>query len=209
MNKRVTVVAGLALLVAGFSFGMLVSATRAGDQAEMTPEAMMQKWMEYGAPGKQHQEMAAMAGTWNIAGTSWEYPGADAQTSTMKSKVEPILDGRYMVERVTGSIDMGEQSMPFEGRNLIGFDNLKKKYFFVWVDSWMSGFLSGEGTTSDGGNTITYLSDNSPNPITGGYEAMKLVSKREGPDKCVSYFYKKGPNGEWFKNMELVYTRAN
>ncbi len=208
--RRGRLMAGMAAIAGGgVLLGVVVGTSIAGDQERMSEEEMMQKWMAYGSPGEHHRKMAKAVGTWDVDGTGWEYPGASPQKSTMTAKVVPILDGRYFVEEVEGSFEMGEQEMPFAGRNLVGYDNLKGKYVFVWIDSWMTGFITGEGTESADGKTITYTSDDWPNPMTGGFDEGKIVIERVNPDKHVSTFYKRGPDGEWFKNMKLVYTRAD
>lgn len=208
MKRKSLVLAGLGVAAIGFITGAVVSTSLAGDH-DMSEEAMMQKWMEYASPSDAHHKLAKAAGDWNIKSTRWEYPGAEPVHNTMTASLKPILDGRYMVETVKGEFDMGEgHMMPFEGKSISGFDNLTGKYVFCWVDTFMTGIMFGEGTSSDDGKTITYYSKNAPNPITGEYDTTKMVSHDKG-NKNVSEFFRKGPDGSWFKEMELVYTRAH
>jgi hypothetical protein len=207
MRRGRVTLGGLSLAACGLAAGVFLGSTIASGQEGMDEAAMMQKWMAYGTPGPEHERLATMVGAWDVAGTSWQYPGAEPQKSTMKAKVSPILEGRYFVEEVEGSFEMDGQKMPFQGRNLFGFDNLKQKHFFVWCDTWMTGFITGEGVASKNGKTITFMSENWPNPMTGGFDHAKLVSERVSDDKHIDSFYKRGPDGEWFKEMELVYTR--
>ena len=209
MRRGRVTLGGLSIAACGLAVGVLVGTTVAGDHEGMDEAAMMAKWMEYATPGEQHERMARFVGSWDIAGTMWEYPGAEGQKSTMTSKVSSILGGRYFVEEVDGSFDMDGQSMPFQGRGVSGYDNLKKKHIFVWMDTWMTGFLTGEGTASNHGKTITFMSKDSPNPMTGGFDETKMVSEHVNDDKHVDTFYKRGPDGEWFEHMKLVYKRAH
>ncbi|MBC8105252.1 MAG: DUF1579 family protein, partial [Anaerolineae bacterium] len=107
-----------------------------------TPEAaQMQKEMEdammkMGQPGPEHAEMAKNAGTWDaevkfldMASGKWSEPTKGTMT------MEPIMDGRYVQMTFEGSMVMGGQSMPFKGMGIMGYDNMKKKYFSTWIDS--------------------------------------------------------------------------
>jgi hypothetical protein len=200
-----------AVAIAAFGAGMLVSSSHAGDHeaaGEMSPEQIMAKWMEYATPGEHHKMLAKAAGTWDVSNVMWEHPGADASEGKATSTITPILGGRYFIEEFEGVFDMGAGPMPFTGRNLMGYDNLRGRYFYVWIDSYSTGATMGFGTTDDGGKTVTYMTDHAPNPATGQFERMKSVGREISDDRHEMVFYKESPDGSWWKHMTMVYTRA-
>ena len=54
-------------------------------------EDMQKKWMDYMTPGKQHQEMAASAGKWDVKSSFWMMPGGEPMVSSAKSTIETSM----------------------------------------------------------------------------------------------------------------------
>ena len=176
-----------------------------------TPEAaamqkeMEAKMMEAGTPGPEHKEMAKNAGTWDadikfldFATGQWSPP----MKGTMK--MEPVMDGRYMMMAFEGTMEMGGQSMPFKGMGIQGYDNIKKKYFSTWIDSMSTAFMKSEGTKT--GNTIT-LMGTMPNPQTGQDMKSKEVVTQTDADHMKFEMHCDMGGGEQMKMMEINYTR--
>src|SRR5438477_13178691 len=103
---------------------LLTTAALADEAPKMSPEEqkMMEKYTKAATPGPEHQQMAKMAGKWKLQVTAWMKPGAPPMKSEGTSEYTPILGGRFLQEEVHGN--MGDQ--PFEGRGLMGFDNVTK-----------------------------------------------------------------------------------
>lgn len=196
-----------AAIIAG-AVGLIAGTVISGDKHEMSEDEMMQKWMEMSTPGEQHAEMAKLAGEWHGVNTHWMYPGAEPESMEQTITYKPILDGRYMIETVKGEMDMGEgHMMPFEGMNIMCYDNMTQKHSFCWVDNMGTGMFIGEGEASRDGKTITYFTD-APNWMTGEPTTYKSVSTINSNDKhTFEMFEKQGDS--WFKNMEIVATRAS
>ena len=186
---------------------VLVSGLFAADQPAappMTPEeqAMMQKWQAFATPGDAHQRLATRAGTWDANIETWEKPGAPPQTSTGTSTMTMIMDGRYLFEEAKGSF-MGQ---PFMGQGTIGYDNMKKKYVWTWVDTMGTGVMTSEGTYNPGTKTTTYRGQG-PDVMAGKYVPMRTIVKDTGPDTYTMEMYGPGPDGKEFKSMRIDYTR--
>ena len=207
MNRRITVLAGLALLGAGFSLGSLVSTSQADDH-EMDMQAIMQKWADYGTPGPEHKKLLESVGTWNIATKRWDYPGAEVVVGTATSVVVPALDGRFVSERFTSSMDMGAGPMDFEGHCLTGYDNLQHKVVYAWADSMGTGIMTGAGTYDATGKVLTTICDNAPDAVEGKFVKMKGVTREISKDEHLFEMFAQNPDGSWWKNMEMTYTRA-
>ena len=200
MRRSTILVAGLLLVacVSGAAF-----AQEPGKA--MTPEeqAMMAKWMEFATPGEPHQLLAKRVGAWTVKVTSWTAPDAPPTVSEGTAEVKSVLDGRYIEEITVGSF----QGMPFHGRGITGYDNLKKKYVGTWIDNMGTGISFSEGEYDAAKKTFNYAGT-WPDAMSGEYKPMKGVETWTGPDTYKAEAFCQTPDGkDWWKMMELNYTR--
>lgn len=167
-------------------------------------DEMMAAWMSLGQPGAEHEKMAAMAGTWNQKQTYWMTPGAPPENATSTATFKPMFGGRFMVEKMKTTMAMPDgQEMDMEGMGIFGFDNLKRKHFFVWFDSLSTNMMYGEGEAD--GDTITYYSE-LLNPITREPMKYKTVVTTHSPDKTELWMYE-GHGDHWHKHMHIQSTK--
>jgi hypothetical protein len=193
---------------AGFVLALAMAAS--AQQSSNTPpamsaeeKAMMDKWQAFMTPGKEHELLAAKVGTWNCKVTMWNAPGAPPQVSDGTAEMVMILDGRYLQD-TTHSTFMG---MPFEGRGLTGYDNIKKKYVSTWIDNMGTGIMVAEGTYDPATKTLNSMGT-SPDVMTGKYIPAKGKEIMHGPDAWSAEMYNPTPDGKgWWKMMQLDYTR--
>jgi Protein of unknown function (DUF1579) len=205
MRSSLRWVAPLAV-AAGLGLTSLAAAQQAGGQAKMSPEeqAMMAKWMEFATPGEHHKLLAQRVGTWHMKVSQWMAPDAPPVTSEGTSVCTSILDGRYFEDVSTGTF----QGMPFHGRGLTGYDNLKKKYLSIWVDNLGTGIMVSEGDYDPKTKSFTFVGSG-PDPIAGTYKPMKSVETWVSADESRMEMFGPGPDGKgWSKMMEIVYTRT-
>ena len=148
MRIRHTFLAVAVALCIGWSANEVFSQDQGGEDAAGGPDQaeMMRKWMEYMTPGEPHSAMSAHTGTWS--GETKMYEGGSESSSTTTYQREMILGGRYLVEDVSGSWS----GMPFEGRAIAGYDNHRKEYFSIWVDSFGTGLMVFRGKKADDGS---------------------------------------------------------
>jgi hypothetical protein len=190
--------------------GLLGSATvMAQDAPAMDPKkaAEMQKVMDAmqraGTPGPEHARLKAMAGTYDVATRYWMEPGAEPQEMNGKAELKMILGDRYQVQEFSGNI-MGQ---PYSGHGLMGYDNVKKKYFSLWADSMSTGLYTGEGTADKEGRVFT-MATQMTDPVTGKVQKGKDVMTLNPDGSMTSEMWapaRKG--GKMFKMMELRYTK--
>ena len=168
----------------------------AGSAAGQMPDmALMQ-------PGAEHQQLAKLAGTWDVKVTMWMEPGKPPMESKGTSKMEMILDGRYLRQDFTGDF-MGQ---PFMGIGFEGYDRIKKAYTSTWMDSMSTSSMHMDGTSSDNGKTITYSGECSC-PMEKTQIPMRSVTTVSDDNAfTVTMFATRG--GKEAKSMELRYTRA-
>ena len=131
MHMSVKILAGAAVLGAT----MLVTQQVVSQQNEEQMDEMMKHWMQLAEPGEEHTQLARLAGTWNTKNSHWAYPGAEPSVSQGTATYEPIMGGRFLLERVESKMEFSGQLFDFEGLGIIGYDNLTEKHFFAWVDN--------------------------------------------------------------------------
>ena len=138
-------------------------------------EAAMEAWTASMTPGRAHEVMNSLVGDWTTTTRMWwggEGSG-DPMVSTGEATVAWVLDGRFLEERSKGTL-MGQ---PMVGRGLYGFDNVKKKYTALWVDTMSTAMYFGEGTLSQDGDIITYFGEMNE-PMTGEHDkTVKYVNR--------------------------------
>lgn len=209
--KGMSVIAGAALVAAGFVGGSMVTSSFARQQehpskgehpgkGHVDPQAMQDAYMKAGALGAEHERLAQRAGKWNVSMKHWMDPTAPPEESQATATMKMIMDGRYMVEHFEGTT-MG---MAFQGMGITAYDNIDKKLKMVWLDNFSTGIMTMEGERN-GSVITTYGKMKDP---FGEMQTMKAVCDESNPDSAHCEFFMKTPDGGWMKNMELHYTRA-
>jgi hypothetical protein len=192
------------LLVAALLLAVLPATAGEGeDQVPqgMTPE-MMEAWAKVSTPNEHHAHLAKMAGTWKVNGKFWMEPGADVMETEGKAQNEMILGGRFLQSEFTGAF-MGQ---PFAGMGLDGYDNLLEKHVGMWVDSAGTMMMQFVGECSEAGKVLTTKSEYL-DPMSGEMATSKGKITLVDDDKFTYESWSQGPDGEFFKQMELTYTR--
>ncbi len=179
------------------------AAGKTQDAPSAEQEAFMEAWMAYATPGPQHQQLAAKAGKWSVAGQHWFAPDSVPEAFGGIATFTVIMDGRFLLEDVVGDEHEG---MIFKGQGIIGFDNMTQKFVTSWIDNMGTGIVSSQGTTGKDG-TINYTGEH-PDFLTGKYKKVRSTERKVG-ETYVHVMYDTTPNGQEYKAMEITYTRAN
>jgi hypothetical protein len=199
MNSRMklTLLAlGLVIATAATTAGILRAAT---PQSQEEQEKMMKLYMEMAKPGKPHQELAALSGDWDITITT-TCTGPEPVESKATCAFKPILGGRFVVQTMKGK--WGE--MPMDGFQILGYDNVQKKYVSVWMDNWSTGIHMSSGV--EGANGVVEMKGLMKDAMSPEGRPFRSVMKPEGPDKFIFELYDT-IQGQEVKHMESVYTR--
>lgn len=168
----------------------------AGTSPGQTPD------MTLAQPGPEHQALAKLAGTWNVAATMWMEPGKPPMESTGTAKIETILDGRYLRQDYQGEF-MGQK---FTGLGIEGFDRVRNAYTTAWLDSMSTGIMHMDGKSSDGGRTITYTGEYSCPMEKRQIKGRSVTTITDDQAFTVTMYSER--DGKETKSMELRYTRA-
>ena len=163
-------------------------------------DEMMKVWQDFMTPGDEHKMLAELTGEWEGEITMWMDPSQPPQKYKGTSKYQPILGGRY----IEGSYISEMMGMPFEGRDISGYDKAKKLYFSFWVDNMGTGTMYLEGKYDKDNNALN-LAGEMVGPM-GNKMKVRQVSKTIDKDHSVFEMYMDSGNGE-MKSMEIKYTR--
>ena len=158
----------------------------------------MQAWMAKNQPNEHHAHLAESIGDWKVAGKFWMEPGQPPMETEGTSKITSILGGRYVQHEYDSSF-MGS---PFQGVGIDGYDTVKQAYVSIWVDSMSTGVMVMEGQRE---GQVTTAYGECPG-MNGALRKLKSVS--ETTDEGMVFSMYDEVEGDWFKSMELTYTRA-
>jgi hypothetical protein len=190
-----------ALVLAGADAASQENAPKQPSPTEM--QEMMKKWQEIATPGAGHKVFENLIGKWETTTSMWWSKDSSPQQSKGASDVRWIMDGRYVLEEVSGDM-MG---MPWRGMGVTGYDNFKKKYVFTFLDNMGTAILTGEGDFDGKKNVLTSYGK-MDEPLTGEKnKTVKYVTRILSKDKHVFEIYDLVGTPHEFKVIEIVYTR--
>jgi len=167
---------------------------------DMNQDEMMKMWQEYMTPGDEHKMLADVVGEWEGDITMWMDPTQPPEKYKGTAKYQLILGGRY-VEGFYGGEMMG---MPFEGRDISGYDKAKKVFFSFWIDNMGTGKMYLEGTYDKDSKTLNLAGEETD--MMGNKMKVREVIKTIDKDHSIFEMYMDMGQGE-MKSMEIKYTR--
>ncbi len=152
--NRFTAIAMSALMTAA---GAAAAEEKKAEAPPMTAEqqAQMAAFEKASTPGPQHAQLAYFAGSWTAKTQVWMEPGAAPMESTGTSKGEVTYGGRYVSMTYAGTF----WGQPFNGTGLLGYDNVRGKFFNTWVDSMTTSFWLAWGEYDKASNAWTFLGE--------------------------------------------------
>src|ERR1051326_58810 len=113
--------------------------------SDVGQEEMMKKVEAAGTPGSEHKALQPLVGDWKAEVKCWMDPAGAPEVTQGTAKAKWIFNGRFLEEEFHGQM-MGK---PFNGRTLMGFDNMKRTFNSVWTcDTHTSMFISEIGRGS-------------------------------------------------------------
>lgn len=199
----------LVMLSAGAAFG-LEQATKAPTKPApvqppaqpMDQKAAMEMMMKLATPGEAHKKLDVLVGTWQVKNSMWMAPGQPPMVSEGTSEQKWVLGGRFIEQRVEGTF----MNMPFTGLGYTGYDNYKKKYLAVWMDTAGTTIMNTAGTFNASGKALTSwgrMDDPSTGKVVLVRYRMTIVDKGE----LLFEMSAPGPDGKDFRMMEIRYTK--
>jgi hypothetical protein len=168
---------------------------------QMDQQAMMELYKQLGTPGEPHKLFASLAGSWTTTTKEWMEPGKPPTESTGSAEMKMLLDGRFLYQEYNAQM-MGQ---PFSGIGIDAYDNLRKRYVTVWLDTMSTGVFTMEGTASADGKTIT-LKGQHGEP-GGGHMTHRAVWKIVDDNSQTFDMYGTHGHGKETKMLEITYSR--
>ena len=165
------------------------------------PQAEMERYKKLATPGEPHKLLASLAGSWTTKTKEWMEPGKPPVESTGSAEMKMLLDGRFLQQEYSGQM-MGQ---PFSGLEIIGYDNLRKRYVTTWMSTMGTGTFIMEGTASADGKTIT-LKGQHPEP-GGGHMTHRAIWKIVDNNTQTFDMFGTHHGSKEMKMMEIIYTR--
>jgi len=165
------------------------------------PMALMKAMMEAGKVGDMHKKLEPMAGSWDFSIKFWMDPSKPPDESKGTSESKWIMGGRYLQQEVKGNFG----GMEFLGSGLVGYDNLKEKYVYAWVDNMGTAISYATGKFDKTGKVLTFDTEEL-NPLTKKPTKGRDVTILGDDGSYKSEFYKT-EGGKEFKVMEITYTK--
>ncbi|HZN33846.1 MAG TPA: DUF1579 domain-containing protein [Pirellulaceae bacterium] len=162
-----------------------------------TAAAIAQEQPPTPKPGPEHALLKKLEGTWDAVMKMAEVPAPMKGVATYKME----LDGMWL----TSEFKMDDPAMKFTGRGLDGFDQNKKKYVGIWVDSMSSAPMVMEGTFDERTKTSTMLGEG-PGP-DGKPQKYKIVTKHVDDDHQNFEMFMVGADGKESSAFTIAYTR--
>jgi len=172
----------------------------------MPDQAQMEAMMKAMQPGPMHEWMSKHAGEWDMTVKSYHSPGGEPEVSKMTCSSSMAMNGRFLIEKVSGEINMGGATMPFNGVSTLGYDNFQKKFVSTWYDDMSTGMMFEMGTVDATGKVLTMEGENW-NMHTQSMAKSKSVTTIVDDKTRTMEMWAPGPDGKMAKQMEITYTR--
>jgi hypothetical protein len=187
MKKSVILMAALLLVM---------PALAQENQPNAEQQKAMEVYMKAGAVTENHEFLKKYAGAWDCQVKGWMAPGQPPTVSHGSFQGEIRLDGRFLFMDFTGEM-FGQ---PFNGLQIIGFDNMQQKYISLWIDNSSTFFFMTTGTRLD--NVISE-SGLFPDPLTGSQLPVKARTTWVSADEYLYEQFMVQPDKSEFKSMEM------
>ena len=193
------------VLLLALVLGLTLNASAETPAPVMDPqmEAMMQKFQEYSTLNENHKALEVLVGSWDYRSQWWMKTNAKAEESVGTSEISWILNNHFLKQTVSGT-SMGQI---FEGIGLTGYNNLKKTYETIWIDTMATGMMVGTASF-DSDKKVLSEQGNFSCPMVGGNRSYRTTTTITDADHFKSEMFMIDPEtNQEFKIMELNYTR--
>lgn len=180
----------------------LSTTAKTPEMNQMTPEMMQEAFKKAGTPGQEHAMLKMYVGTWNTVAKEYMPGSPEPRLTKGVAVLKPVLGGRQ-IEQVYTAVDKGEK---FEGRGMLGYDNVAKKYVSTWVDTMITAQLRDEGVYDAAAKKLVFAGKVNC-PVSGDLMETRSVLSAVENNSFTYEMFVKDPSGKEMKAVEVVYTK--
>ena len=203
MRLRMLFGAAALVGVTALATNEVVSQDKTGGKTDSAAaESLVDTWVQYAMPGRHHQLLGKMVGSWNMAVKYRMDSGSEEVESEGSCQREWILGNRFVFEEFDG----GSLALPFKGMAIYGYDAFEQKYTSVWVDTTSTAMTTSLGVCRDGCEVIAFTGRHG-DAWTGIKRPSRGVTRLISDDEHVLELYEPGTDGKEFRVLEIRYTR--
>jgi len=172
-------------------------------EKKLSQEEEMAAWQAYATPGAPHQMLAAQAGNWEYTITYKAHPDSAREVTEKGTGTTKMMNPLVQVNNYKGTM-MG---MPYEGHNMVAYDNAKKMFVSTMVDNMGSGISYMEGPWDEATKSMT-LKGKMVDPGTGKeLDSREVVTMPDANNQTVEMWCTK--NGKEEKMITIKLTKKS
>ena len=163
---------------------------------------MLAKTLDAAEPGPEHERLQALIGDWKAETIAWRGSGAAAEQGKGTLSNFWMLDGRFVGQEYKSRA----QRPKYQGLGGLGYDNIRKLYTSVWLDTTSTSVYTATGSCDASGSLFT-LEGVYQDPVTGTPVRCRSITRIFNTNKYTFELFKEGPDRKVFKALEITYTR--
>lgn len=207
MNSRLLQVMMLGVFVFGPAVHVLAEESApAAAMPEMTAEqkAIGERMTAYSTINENHDLLKTLEGKWKTSVKFWMDPAGEPEVSEGTSESRVIMGGRFLEQYFQG----GFMGQPFEGRGLLGYDNMKKEYTSIWFDNMSTGIMTSAGQYNKETKVLTAEGSMSCPVTEETHRWFRDALTITDADNYSYETFMKDKEGKEYKSMGIVYSRV-
>lgn len=165
-------------------------------------QAMMEAMQKAGEVRPEHKQLDYFVGDWAVTTSMFGDPKSPPQKSEGKAHDEMLFGGRFLSMKFEGAF----QGQTFNGEGMMGFDNVKGKFFNTWIDSMSTGFWLAYGSYDAATKSYTFRGDM---PDYGKPDTKMTVRQVVHIVDATHYTFEwyETPGGKEAKTLQIDYTK--
>jgi hypothetical protein len=157
--------------------------------------------MKNSMPGPMHALLKPLAGNWKASVKSYMGPEPTVSEGTCERVL--IMGDRYLQSKHSGNF----AGMPFEGMEILTYDNMKKQFTNVWIDNMVPMLMVGKDGKADASGKVITINSVMDDPVTKKPVPVKMVTKIVDQNTNV-FTMTCNKEGKDVMQMEITYTRV-
>jgi len=217
----------LVLLVMGAAFFAVPSFAQNKKDTTASVNSVLEdkfnQMIEYSRPGKNHELLAGIVGTWRAKGKHFNWTDSATSTEFVESSATVVrksfANGRYYISDVIGddTIQMPIQDgkmkdVQYQSIEIEGYDNVKKKFVrsFI-VNNLLSSIQVSEGVYDPATKTITFESEVQTSPEVKLKHQLRFIFIDKDHYKWEDHYKWGGhqeENEKYKLGAEILFTRV-